>query len=238
GNIKAEHGVFACEALFLAPRNSFAQFEWRRRRGGGSTEQPVLAGFAGAGSTLQGRNRIIYRSEHRFARSERIHRSGFNEAFKYAFVQKARLDALAEIVQRLELSLAESRFTNGFGGILSDVLDRCQTEANRFTDGSEVEVALIYIGRTNGNTHSSRFIDIFNDFFGVASFRSQQRGHEFHRIMRFQVSRLVCKQRVGAGMRLVELVAGRLLHQVDNDIGVFIRTLTVRRPGLQLVASR
>src|SRR5438552_2241102 len=41
--------------------------------------------------------------------------------------------------------------------------------------------------------------------------------------MRLQISRLVSKQGIGAGMRFVEAVAGKLLHQIEDALGFFLR---------------
>ncbi len=160
----------------------------------------MLAGLARSGSALQGGDGIIHRGQHGFPRTERIDGARLNEAFKHAFVQEARFDTFAEIVKGFELSLTQPRFTNRLGGVLANILDGSKTEANGFPDGREVEIALIHIGRENGNTHPARFIDVFHDFLGVAGFRGQERGHEFDGIMRFQISRLIGEQGVGTGV--------------------------------------
>ena len=160
----------------------------------------MLPGFARPGSALQGGDRIIDGGQHGFARTKRIHGARLDEAFKHALVQKARLDAFAEIVEGFEFPLLHSRFTNRFGGVLANILDRSKTEANRFTDRREIEIALIHIGRENGNAHAARFIDVLNDFLAIASVGGQQGSHEFDGKMCFQVSGLISKQRVSAGM--------------------------------------
>ena len=96
--------------------------------------------------------------------------------------------------------MIQPRFTNSFGGILANILDRGKAEANGLANGSKVEIALIHIGGENGNAHSTRFIDVLHDFFRVTGFGSQKRTHELDGIMRFQIGRLVGEQRVSARM--------------------------------------
>ena len=106
GDVKAQHGVFAGEALFFAPRSGFAQLEvdlWLA--GAAAEEQAVLAGFLGARGTLDGGDGVVHRSDHGFARAERIHGAGLDQAFEDALVEEAGLDAFAEIVERFEFTL-------------------------------------------------------------------------------------------------------------------------------------
>src|SRR5208283_5992555 len=106
-NVEAEHGVFAGETLFLAPRSRFAQFKMDfRLRGAPAEKQTVLAGFPGARGTLQRGNGVVHGGKHGLPRPKRIHGTGLDEAFKDALIQKAGFDAFAEIVERLELTLA------------------------------------------------------------------------------------------------------------------------------------
>ena len=108
GNVKTEHGVFAREAFFFAPGRSLKQFERHRRRGGGGSEQSVLAGFARPGSALQGGDGIIHGCQHGFTRTKRIHGARLNEAFKHTLVQKARFDTFAEIIKGFEFFLTQT----------------------------------------------------------------------------------------------------------------------------------
>src|SRR5207253_5219119 len=58
-------------------------------------------------------------------------------------VQNARFDTFAEIIKRFEFPLTQTRFTNRFGGVLANILDRGETEANGFSYRREVEIAFI-----------------------------------------------------------------------------------------------
>ncbi len=61
--------------------------------------------------------------------------------------------------------------------------------------------------------HSLMYFTTFRD---VARFRSQQRGHEIDRIVRLQVRRHEGQIGIGRGVRLIEAVAGELLHLIEN----------------------
>ena len=52
----------------------------------------------------------------------------------------------------------------------------------------------------------------------------QHRGHELGRIVRLQPRGLVRDQRVRGRVRLVEAVAGELLHQVEDRVGLVARS--------------
>src|SRR5207302_954072 len=45
---------------------------------------------------------------------------------------KARFDAFAEIIKRLELALRQARFANGLGGVFANVLDSGKAKTNGF----------------------------------------------------------------------------------------------------------
>src|SRR5690242_10227943 len=143
---------------------------------------------------------MVYGSEHRLTRPKRIERAGLDEALENALVQKARFDALAEIIERFERSLRKLRLANGLGGVLANVFYGCESKADGFANRREVEVAFIHVRRKNGNAHSARFIDVLHDFVSVAGFGSEQRGHEFDGKVRFQVGSLIRQQRIRAGM--------------------------------------
>src|SRR5215469_17815424 len=117
-------------------------------------EQAVLTGFASACCSLDGVDSIVYRCEHSLARSERIHGAGFNQTFEDALVEIARLDTFAEFVEGLELALAGARFPDGLSGIFAYVLGGGEADADRITDGREVEIAFVDIRRKYRDAHA------------------------------------------------------------------------------------
>ena len=206
--------------------------------GAAAEEETMLAGFLGARGTLDGGDGVIDRGEHGFARTERIHGATLDEAFEDALVEEAGLDALAEIVERFEFAAIEARFANGFGGVLADVFDGGHAEADGIADGSEEEIALVDVGRKDGNAHAAGLVDVFDLLFGVTGFGSEQGGHELDRIVRLEPGGLVGEKSVGAGVRLVEAVAGEFFHQVEDTDGFFVGNFILVAAGEELGALR
>ena len=54
---------------------------------------------------------------------------------------------------------------------------------------------------------------------GVGEVEGHRRGEELDRVVRLQIGGLVGDQRIGGGVRLVEAVAGELLHQLEDLVG-------------------
>ena len=199
-------------------------------------EEAVLAGFLGASGTLDGGDGVVDGSEHGFAGAERVHGAALDEAFEDALVEEAGFDALAEIVERFEFALAETGFANGLGGVFADVLDGGHAEADGIADGSEEEIALVDVGRKDGNAHAARFVDVLDLLFGVAGFGGEERGHKFDGIVRFELGGLIGEKRVGAGVRLVEAVAGEFFHQIENADGFLVGNFIFLAAGKELGA--
>src|SRR2546425_560207 len=105
----------------------------------------MLARLASSRSALQRGDGIIHRHQHGLPWPERIQSAGLDEALEDALIQETGLDALAEIVQRLENALAAARITNGPGSVLAHIFDRGEAEADGLPDGSKVQVALVHI---------------------------------------------------------------------------------------------
>ena len=181
---------------------------------------------------------VDHREHLRSARSERIHRAGFDQAFEDALVEQPRVDVVAELIDRREAAEFRARVENSLDRVFAHVLDGAQPEADGFADGSEIEIARIDVRRKDGDAHAARFVDVFHHFFGVARFRRQQRGHEFDGIVRLQICRLIGEQRVGAGVRFVEAVPGEFRHQVENLLGLFGGNLSHGASGQEFFALR
>src|ERR1700757_680838 len=239
GDIETEHGVFTSQPLFFAPGRGIAEFKVNFWLAAGTTEEEtVLARFLGARGALDGSNGVVHGGEHRLAGTERIHGAALDKALKDTFVEKAGFDALAEIVERFELTLAETRFTNGFGGIFTYVLDGSHAEANGIADGSKEEVALIDVGRKNGYAHAAGLVDVLDLLFCVAGFGGEKRGHELDRIVRLEIGGLIREKRIGTRVRFVEAVARELFHQVEDVDGFLLGDFVLLAPGEELRALR
>jgi len=141
--------------------------------------------------------------------AQRVHGAGLDQAFQNAFVHQARIHGIAKLKQGVEAAQPPTGLQDAVHGIFAHIFDGRQAEADGFADGREIDVARIYVRGHHGDAHFPRFADIFHHLFGVAGFRCQQRGHEFDRVVRLEPGRLVGQQGVGAGMRLIEAVAGK-----------------------------
>ena len=106
---------------------------------------------------------------------------------------------------------------------MADVLDRREAEADGIAggrdDGGEVGVRDLYVGRHDGDVHLAALGDVLDYVLGLRGFAGQQRGHELDGIVRLEPGGVIGEQRVGGGVRLVEAVAGELLHQVEDLSG-------------------
>ena len=87
--------------------------------------------------------------------------------------------------------------------------------------GREVQAAFVHVWRKDADAHAARFVDVLHDFFCVARFGAEHRGHEFDWVVNFQIRGLVSEQRVGAGVGFRETVKAELFHQVENLGGFF-----------------
>ena len=76
----------------------------------------------------------------------------------------------------------------------------------------------------------------FTTFSGFEVSRRQQRGHELDRIVRLEPRRVIGQQRVRRGVRLVEAVAGELLHQVEELARLVLGNLRSAAPLMKRVA--
>ena len=210
---------------------------FRGRRG--AAEKAVLAaGFFALAALRLFHGPVNHREHLRSPRSEGIHRARFDQAFENALVQEARVDVIAELVDRGEAPEFRARIENSLDRVFADILDGAESEANGFANRSEIEIARIDIGRKDRDAHAARFVDVLHDFFGVARFRGEQRGHELDGIMRFQIRGLVGQQRVGAGVRFVEAVPGEFRHQVENLFGFFRGNFSRGASGQEFFALR
>ncbi len=84
----------------------------------------------------------------------------------------------------------------------------------------EVCVGDLHVGRDDGDVHLAAFGDVLHDVLGLRGFAGEQRGHELDRVVGLEPRRVIREQRVGGGVRLVEAVAGELLHQVEDFAGL------------------
>ncbi len=111
---------------------------------------------------------------------------------------------------------------DGIDGVAAYVLDGGEAETNSCGAGGEVGAGNLHVGRLDGDAHFAALLDVLDHVFGLGNFRAQQRRHELYRVVGLEIGGVVGQQGVGRGVRLVEAVAGELLHQIeDADYFVF-----------------
>ena len=108
--------------------------------------------------------------------------------------------------------------------LLADALQR----AERIADGeavamrSTVEFGLAGVdaGRQARDAHAAHVVDEDGQLVGLVHVEAHRRGVEFGRVMRLQPGGLVGDQRIGGGVALVEAIAGELVDQVEQLVGL------------------
>src|SRR5580700_4388536 len=148
--------------------------------------------------------------------SQAIERACLHQTFEHALVQASRLDGLAKTEKTLETNAVFPGFADRFGRVLTDVLNRRQTESNVVTDGREVQSTFLDTRRQNPNAQTASLIDVFHNFLGVPCFRAEHGSHKLYRKMNFQIRRLISQQSIGAGVSFGETVAREFFHQVEK----------------------
>ena len=100
---------------------------------------------------------------------------------------------------------------------LANVLDREHAEADAPVLCREILLAGNDRRRRELYTHLTAVSYIVCRVFGVTGHAGHERRHEFHRIVAFQVSRLVGDDRVGRRVRLVKGVGSEADHVIEDD---------------------
>ena len=77
-------------------------------------------------------------------------------------------------------------------------------------------------GGSTGDAALAALGDVDRQLVGVLRFDRQQRRGEVPRVVRLEVRRLIREERVGRRVRLVEAVAGEVLHQLEDLGGLLL----------------
>ena len=131
------------------------------------------------------------------ALAEGIEGSALDEAFDHPAVDDPEVDPAAEVGQARERPPLGPRRQDGVHGSPADVLDRGQAEPNHVAHDGEVLVALVDVGRGDGDAHLAALVHVDHDLVGVFGLAGQQGRHELHRIVGLQIRRLVGDEAVG-----------------------------------------
>ena len=170
------------------------------------------------------------------AASQRIHGAALDERLNDPLVEQVQIDLLAELEDRREFTDRLARRHDRLDCVVTHILHGSQAEADRFSMRREVRVAHIDVGRLDRNAHLATLVDVLHYVVGAARDGRQQRGHKLDRIMRLQIRRLISQQRISGGVRLVETVAGELLHQIKKLLDFLLRKAALDRASHEPVA--
>ena len=222
GDVNAEHFLLAGKLLFHRPVRQLAPSAVLFSASSDRTCRTVRAGPSRGRASARSPDSIARSSASvncaRFAPVE----SNAPALIRLSMTRRLTLrqvDAFAEIVDGCRTVRPLTRARNdGFYCALTDILHGAQPEPDRFAGGREVQIALIDVGRKHRNAHLPALVDVLHDLVHVARLRGEQGRHELDRVVRLQIRRDVGEIGVGGGMRLVEAVAGELLHQIE-DLG-------------------
>ena len=158
---------------------------------------------------------------------DRIESAGANQRLHHAPVDDALVDPPAEIEQvgkRRRLARLEDRADRR----LACAAHRAEAVADRLpVDRHEAVFGGIDLGRQDSQAVGERVLVQLAHLVGVVHHCRKVGRHERRGVMRFHVCRLIREQRVGRGVRLVEAVAGELLHQIEQ-----LRRLAARQAVL------
>ena len=226
GDVEPEHLFFAGQLFLRGPIGNFGQ----RMRGGGLVRREIGEQSGLAAGAILPRPRadfhgaVDHGEELRARAVQRIERAGFDEAFDHAAVHRAEIDALAEIVERSEAAAFRARRDDRFDGVRADVLDRAEAEANALRrPGVNVNSEEFTSGGSTAMPISRHSLMYFTTLAVLPDSEVSSADMNSMRIVSLQIRRDERQVRVGGRVRLVEAVAGELLHQVEDFFGLLRR---------------
>ena len=92
----------------------------------------------------------------------------------------------------------------------------------------EVRIGDIGVRSLDRNAHLATLVDVLHHVVRRTGHRCQQRRHELHGIVRFEISRVIGQQRISRGVRFIETISRELRHQVENLFDLLRRILALR----------
>ena len=101
-------------------------------------------------------------------------------------------------------------------------LDGRQRIADLVAGHGKTALPLINVRRQDLDAHAAAGHDILRHLIRIVDHRSQKRRHKFHRMIVFQISRLVSHHRVTCRVGLVKGIAGKIRHLVKNVVGCLL----------------
>ena len=149
----------------------------------------------------------------------RVERAALDQALDRALVDRAGVDPLAEVPDRLELAVRLARRDDRLDRRVADVLDRVEAEADRVAGDDEAVIGGVDVGRQDLDPHLVAAVDEERDLVLGRHHRRDHRRHVLGRVVGLQVGGAVGDQRVAGGVGLVERVVGGRRHQRPQVLG-------------------
>jgi hypothetical protein len=139
-------------------------------------------------------------------------------------IEQPQVNFFAEFIDRTVAPKLFAPCDDRFDGVVADILYRGQPEADGVAMRREVSVAHVDVRRFDGDAHLAALVDVLNHVVGASRHRGEQRSHELYRIARLQIRGVVGQKCIRGRVRLVEAVAGKLGHEVE-DLLDFLRRI-------------
>ncbi len=149
--------------------------------------------------------------------TEGVKSPAFNETFHDAAVDDTRIHAAAEVGKRRKRASLPANLRDFFNSRFADILDGCEAKADSLAINAEIGRARIDIWRQNLDAHTAAELDVRRDLRRIHDAR-EHRGHEFGRIMGFEIGRLPRDESIGRTVRLIEAIVGKMCQEVKNRI--------------------
>jgi len=187
-------------------------------------EEAVLAGGGVALGLLGAFDGLVECGEDGGAGAKGVEGSCLAEGLEDALVHEAEIDFVAELPERCEAFSPPrlqfvSRGEDGVDGVVADVLDGREAEADLVAGGGEGGGGDLDVGGNDGDVDLATLADVLDDVLGLAGFGGEERGHELDWVVGFEPGGVVGEERVGGGVGFVEAVAGELGHLVEDFSG-------------------
>ena len=218
--IKAERYFFLAQKHPAIPRCGLDHGGTRLRRFARPAKQADLLRIA---FVLFGRpQRNTNRSQQaRTVSVNRIESTGAYQRLDDAPVDQPFVDAFAKIKEIAEGAVLGTRGNHGIDRRFAGALDRTETITQRLhinrhkTIFAAVDIGGQYLQLVG----KAVFIEHLH-LVGVIHGGRHVGRHEGGRMMRLEVGRVIGHQRISGGVRLVKAIAGELLHQVEEFVGL------------------
>ena len=160
---------------------------------------------------------------------QRVKGACLDQRFDRALVDAAAVDPGTKVKQAVKGArltahgagtAAFARRHNRLNGLLPGALDGTQAVADDpVGNWLEPVRAAVDIGWLKAQSHAQRVFKQHLELVGVVHFHRHIGAEELGRVMHLEPAGVISQKRVGGGVRLVEAVAGKPLHQVKDLVG-------------------